>query len=338
MDSSGIFDVLPVEVIRIVFCFCDVPSLGNIAQTGHNALSTFASDDITWAMLVERRFRIVTKKSSPRLNGGHSWKHAYYSMAISDRIPKAGRYTSSQKIVFAKGRSNQKKVNGSISLWVLIGHTENCKTRTVRQCERAQDADHGSNERYVELYLCLQNVKSGGGEVTADILESTLVLMGNSESFDPLVSRVCKSDLFLRPKVLFHDTMEASPATKSAADYPYCDISNGVTLRPFDVVVVSVHFPCATDIFETDFLARAVSLHVPVRKPGMTVNETSEVTAVASPSATMQDTEVGARSAMTLFPPHASAFFIPENAVWNYYMELPGGFLTLVDRFQMFTV
>jgi hypothetical protein len=332
MESSGIFDMLPVEVNRIIFSFCDIPSLGNIAQTGSNALAQYASDDTTWAKLVERRFRIATKKSSPRLNGGHTWKHAYSSMSISDRIPKAGRYTSSQKIVFAKSRSNQRKGNGSVSLWVLMGHTENCKTRTVRQCERARG--ESNNERYVELYLCMQNVKSGGGEVTVDVVEATLVLMGSSGSCDPLVSRVCKTGLSLWPRLLFHDTMEAvSPKLASDVDpFNDCDISNGVKLRPFDVVVVSVHFPCASDIFETDFLARAVSLHVPVRKPGEMTKETCDATISVASSST------SARNSMALIPPHASAFFIPENVVWNYYMELPGGFLALVDRFQMLTI
>jgi len=322
MSSSGAFDLLPVELIRIVFLFADIPSLGKIAQTGWNVLAQYARDDTTWARLVEKRFRILTKKSRPVLHGGHSWKQAYFSMNHSDRIPRS-RYTGSQKVVFAKGRSNQRKTNGEssspVSLWVLMGHTENCKTRTIRRCERTRytPSEESNNERFVELYLCMQNVKSGSGDVTVDVLDATLALMGISGSYDPVISRVHKSGSSLQPRVLFHDTTPASDGSPFDRD-----MSGGITLRPFDIAVVSVHFPCASDVFETDFLARAISVHVPVRKPSKSAKCSNDAVAVASSSERTHETQ-------------ASAFFIPENDVWNYYTELPGNFLTLVDRFQM---
>lgn len=307
MSSSGAFDLLPLVLIRLVFECCDVPSLGKISQTGRNEAAQYACGDELWATLVERRFRFSTKKSRPVLHGGHSWKQAYFHMSHGDRIPRS-RFTGSQKVVFAKAKSSQRRISSESSpvrLWVLLGHTENCKTRTVRRCEQSQ-TDERNNERFVELYLCLQNVKSGAGDVTVDVLESSLALMQNSGStYDPLISQVRRNGSSLKPKVLFHDT---------GGDAFDLDISNGIKLRPFDVAVVSVHFPCASDLFETDFLARALSVHVPVRQATSTrANDGNDAIA---------NTE-------------ASAFFIPESDVWNYYMELPGNFLTLVDRFQM---
>jgi hypothetical protein len=320
MGSSGAFDMLPDEVIHIIFLFADIPALGKIAQTGQNMLSKLACNDETWSNLVERRFRISTKKSRPVLHGGHSWKQAFFSMSHSDRIPR-GRYTGSQKAVFAKGRSVQRKpISGTSSpvrLWVLMGHTENCKTRTIRQSRAGASEESSNNERFVELYLCMQNVKSGAGNVTVDVLEATLALLGSTEGSRPLISRVRKPGSSLQPKVLFHDAM-SSP---SADPFDY-DVSSGIKLRPFQVAVVSVHFPCASDVFETDFLARAVSVNVPVRKPSATKGKENIVPAVASSSTMTQEVD-------------ASAFFLPEHDVWNYYMELPGNCLTLVDRFQM---
>jgi hypothetical protein len=180
----------------------------------------------------------------------------------------------------------------------------------------------GDNKRYVELYLCLQNVKSSGGEVVANVMDAALVLMGNSESYDPLKYGS------LRPKVLLHETKETCSlkATGDCDGTFAFDITNGVKIRPFDIVVISVHFPCSSDVYETDFLARAVSLHVPVRK-----SSEEETEGVVSPDA-----------ALLLETPHAtamssaaSAYFIPEKDVWNYYDQLPGGCLTLVNRFCM---
>lgn len=335
MSTSGAFDLLPDEVIHVALSFCDLPSLGEIAQTSKTAvIARLACSDEAWANLVERRFRISTKKSRPVLHGGHSWKQSYFSMSYSDRMPR-GRYTSSQKAVFAKGRSSQRKSSGlspfasPVRLWVLVGHTENCRTRTIQPVERpsrsALSNDESNNERFVELYLCMQNVKSGAGEVTVDVLESTLSLMGSSEGSDALISRVRRDATFsssMQPKVLFHD----ATTVDDPLDY---DISNGIKLRPFDVAVISVHFPCASDVFETDFLARALSVHVPVRK--QQVKPTTKNNAATS-------TTVKVSSSLTPRDAEASAYFIPETDVWNYYMELPGNCLTLVDRFQMANV
>lgn len=321
MGSSGAFDVLPDEVIHIVFLFADIPALGKIAETGKNMLSKLACNDDTWSNLVERRFRVSTKKSRPVLHGGRSWKQAFFSMSHSDRIPR-GRYTGSQKAVFAKGRSIQRKPNNGASspvrLWVLMGHTENCKTRTVRQSRAGASEESNNNERFVELYLCMQNIKSGAGDVTVDVLDATLALMGSTDGSDSLVSRVRKPGSSLQPKVLYHDTM----SYPSADPFDY-DVSSGIKLRPFQVAVISVHFPCASDIFETDFLSRAVSVHVPVRKPAAKKGEENTVAAAVASSSTMTQ-EVD-----------ASAYFLPEDDIWNHYMELPGNCLTLVDRFQM---
>lgn len=303
MSSSGMFDRLPMELIRLLFDYCDIPSLGKIPQTGQNMLSQYSCDDETWAKLVEKRFRFSTKKSRPVSHGGHSWKQAFFQMSHSDRIPRT-RFTGSQKVVFAKGKSNQRRYlaeSSPVRMWVLLGHTENCKTRSVRPCRRS-GSNEQNNERFVELYLCLQNVKSGAGDVKVDVLESTLAVMANNGSaYDPLISQV-RNGSPLQPRVLFHDT-----------DFFDLDMTDGIKLRPFDMVVVSVHFPCASDAFETDFLARALSVHVPVHSSGKTANDDNNAIA---------HTE-------------ASAFFIPESDVWNYYMELPGNFLTLVDRFQL---
>jgi hypothetical protein len=308
MSSSGLFDRIPEECIRLSFMFCDIPSLGKIPQTGRNMISQYACDDDTWSKLVEKRFRFSTKKSRPVSHGGYSWKQAFFHMSHNDRIPRS-RFTGSQKVVFAKGKSNQRRCrdkSSPVRLWVLLGHTENCRTRSVQPCERSRDEQSGSNEhnneRFVELYLCLQNVKSGAGDVNVDVLESTLALMTNTgNAYDPLTSQVQQNGSSLRPKVLFHDTDGGLFDS---------DLTNGIKLRPFDMAIVSVHFPCASDVFETDFLARALSVHVPVYSSGKTANDDNSHT-------------------------EASAFFIPESDVWNYYMELPGNFLTLVDRFHM---
>ena len=313
-SEGGLFDSLPEELIRHVYSYADIPSLATMMLTGKNLSSQYASDDITWGSLVERRFRVSTEKVRPKIHGGRNWKEAYRSLSHCDRMPK-NRYTSSQKIVFARGRAKQRKVDERVSMWVMMAHTENCRTRTVPRQERSVEGTlEGDSERFVELYLCLQNIKSGGESVITDVMESALVLLGSTgNNFDPMVRRAYQSNSF-RPKMLLHDKMESSAEVASRTDRVF-DISNGITLRPFEVAVLSVHFPCSQDLYETDFLARAVSLHVPVRISSELITKIDSADAETKESQT-----------------HASAFFLPENDVWNYYDELPGGFLTLADR------
>ena len=82
-DPSGYpyLELLPVELVRHVFSFADIPSLGAMIQTGQHTVAIEASSDFVWADLVRRRFRVETQRTAPKYHGGRSWKLAYRSMS-----------------------------------------------------------------------------------------------------------------------------------------------------------------------------------------------------------------------------------------------------------------
>jgi hypothetical protein len=204
------------------------------------------------------------------------------------------RYTSNRKVVFAK---NDQRANSSedpaVGIWVTVGHTENCETRCVR----------GDENRFVELFLCLQNVSSSCGTVKVNVMDATLRLVGSHA--DNGIRQVHREAPW-RPKLRLCDESKANKTSREAFD-----LRSGITLAPFQIAVVSVHFPCAGDVFETDILAKAVALDVPVRR--------------------LKPNEESASRELS----HVSALFLPESAVWNYYTELPGGCLALTDRYRL---
>lgn len=301
MDS--LFHFLPEELIRLVYSFADIPSLSALSRTSKSPLFQYTLDNTTWSNLVERRFRITTKTSRPKFHGGSTWKDAYRSLSCCNRIPRT-RLTTKHKVVFAKrGGEGSENSQNPVSLWALIFHTDNCETRTRRNSLRA------GNSRYVCLRLCIQNTKSSG-EFSVNVNDASIKIAAISEH----CSHGAVSTGSLRPRIVAFSGMTAhrdvSDITDSAGD---------LTLGPFAFAVVAVHFPCASDmVFETDFLCRAVSVHVPVNSSNghsRCYNDESK--------------EAGTS--------HASAFFLPENEVWNYYMQLPGGCLALTDRYRLMT-
>lgn len=263
-------------------------------------MAKMASDDCTWERIAQMRFCISTKRTKPRNHGGRTWKDAYRSMAYARRIPRC-RFTSSRKTIFAKGASRQYQGCGDcVSLWVMIGHTENCETR------RATPRHHRTTEeqRFIELNVCIQNVRSSFGSVTVHVLDAALQAIQGTET--TIASPVCSG--WMQPRLLcFHRCTGAAAVGQSMIYSDSLDLTDGIRLHPFDFCVVSMHFPCSHDVFETDFLARALQLRVPV---------------FPHPSSPETITK-------------ASAYFLPEKEIWNYYTELPGGFLSLNDKFRL---
>mmetsp|Transcript_57109 Transcript_57109/g.170212 ORF Transcript_57109/g.170212 Transcript_57109/m.170212 type:complete len:238 (-) Transcript_57109:241-954(-) len=185
--SISLFETIPQEVLRRVLVYTDIPSLSKLTQTSkaksNSTVSHLASDDCTWLGLVHRRFNISTnagRMGPPRSKsyGGNSWKAAYRSMSMASRLPKC-RAMPRKHVVFAKG-TNRK--THSVSAWVMISHTDDCNTRIVSSSsvnasytsssnaagsadadvtDETEDNTSVPSERFIDLRLCLQNVKSG---------------------------------------------------------------------------------------------------------------------------------------------------------------------------------
>jgi hypothetical protein len=282
--SKGYFSLLPDDLIFLIFSYADVCSLGRIAQVSNCFIATISSDDSIWREFVQDRFRLDT--SNPRSKktlGGRTWKEVYDSLSRRNRIPKS-KYTPNRKAVFAKGGGVTRRSNSAISVWVLLSHTADCLTR--RYISDSFSGSGLSNTRFVELNVCIQNVKSGHGDLRINLIKCTLELMGNLGA-----SHQC---VYVKPKVLFRSKGEISMGAKRSM--------NTIILKPLEFCVVSMHFSCQEDVYETDVLSRAISLSVPFSSD---VDQNANI---------------------------VSALFIDDSEIWDYYVELPGACLTLNDR------
>lgn len=282
--SEGLFRRVPEDLVRHIFSFADVCSLGRIAQVSKSFLSTSASDDATWTDYVQRRFQLDTSKSRAKTHGGNTWKEVYHILSKCNRIPKS-RFTSTRKVIFAKGGGITQKCNSAVAVWVLLSHTEDCLTRRSAFGNGVSDVQ----SRFVELHICVQNVKSSQGNVQVNMIDSKLELMGNVDSGRPHQYGRMKPRLLHRSRQV---DMLAQPLRNV----------DTLNLHPLEFCIVSMHFPCQDDIYETDVLSRAVSFSVPFS------------------------------SAHDQPPQVVKARFIDDSDIWNHYVELPGACLTLNDR------
>ena len=276
--DDGLFQKLPDELIHHIYSFFDIGSLGSMAQVNSGVLSTYACNDATWTSLVYRRFNINTSKTRSKIHGGSTWKGAFRSMSFCNRAPKC-RYTAARKVVFAKCGGG--KECEPVSAWVLLSHTANCETRRWGPYVTTR-----ASNRFVELHVCLQNVKSSSGPITVDILNSTLDLMGSCD----------RQHVQGWPRILHRSEPEIAPLNAQLHD--------GLVLKPFEFCIIAMRFSCESDVFETDVLARALALRVPVRSSDDMIK----------------------------------ANFLPESDFWDYYMKLPGGFLSLCEKNTLVSV
>mmetsp|Transcript_27654 Transcript_27654/g.55857 ORF Transcript_27654/g.55857 Transcript_27654/m.55857 type:complete len:413 (-) Transcript_27654:465-1703(-) len=355
---TSFFAMLPEEVVRILLQWVDIPSLALITQTSKAipaSLALLASDDTTWLSLVSKRFNIAAAPGSvaqPRSKsyGGATWKAAYRSMALANRLPKC-KAMPRKHVVFAKGGNERQ----SVSMWIMLSHTDDCNTRivpstTTRNANSSSsssnsdessinnDVDHEENDeaprqRYIELRVCLQNIKSGCGSVNINLEEASANVIG---------PRGISMAAACSPRIIFESSDDTKPSvsskqskrkkygldgrgrhSRSAAGRIIGDDSGDkgrvshITLEPFEFTVASLRVPCTPDMrYETDFLSRAHSVKVPVSWP---------LSSTASDHVKCQvDT--------------CYAKFMSEPHIWEHYIELPGGCLTLADRNHVMSV
>ena len=107
-----------------------------------------------------------------------------------------------------------------------------------------------------------------------------------------------------------------------------------LSLLPFEFAVVAVNIPCTSDmIYETDFLARCLLLHVPITLDTYIPHRIYSVSNPCQGTSKRKQPEhehilQWEKQKKTIL---ASASFLTEMEVWDYYMELPGHCLVLSD-------
>lgn len=359
-------------------------------QISHN-VAALASDDITWFYLVKRRFGIGRRNKTnsrrksirnsagkqaddvyalppsscrPKVYGGATWKESYRSLSTSKRIPKT-RLTAGDgraKAIFASRKrsvhSDEKKsmtaktAADHTGFWVMVGHTENCRTRVVRN-PTSSGCPYPVDRRYLELKLCFQNTKSGFGSIALDIAGVQIRAMDEVKrsAISPVFTTNESNTLRVvmhgpwRPKALLLNNINGedeikqlsrkcsrfdacAPSTVDRERQGWIENDKSLILRPFEVVVFSVYVSCPQDmVYETDFLSTAASIHIPVTP----CTNFPVPKKIRSPRCN-NHVDLTAKSHL------ASAYFLSEEEMWNYYMHLPGGFLSLTDRTSLVPV
>lgn len=346
----------------------DISSLAALATTQRaeeHRLSTLASDNVTWYSLVQKRFGIgctkrglskdgvvlvrrcssfsslsdgsvaSSRKKSPMTYGGSTWKEAYRSLSSTNRIPET-RITSST--VFASpsryrfsssgnrtafSRRRVKSVDDHLGVWCMVNHAENCRTKTVRRQRTGAvgNSMYNSDRRYLEVKLCLQNTKSGFGCISIPDTSSIRFVTVNEEeyfshsgSYDEKADFPILNDGPWAPRILLRKKFNECDHTASSGKVMGI---NGIILDPFEFVVLSIHLSCPSDmVYETDVLSTLSSIQVPVG----THTGSQQFDATSSTSNTCGI---------------AAAHFLPEDLIWEYYTQLPGGCLSLIDRSRL---
>ena len=343
----SLYDCVPDEVTRIIFGYADIPSMMALCVCSSRLLTFLSNDENNgdgghWGSIVKRRFGISTsrglKSRKTKKYGCRSWKEVYRSLSLCNRMPKVaystGGFGGGRRIVFAQARNNGVGGDG-VGIWVMLEHTENCHTRLLSSpMEEDRSGCHllvppvpvqgcpVVRRRLIKIRLVVQNITSGFSML----------------SFDPCCIDLCWVDVTGHRRIV--GTVTTGPmrprinGRRSGSQGGNCRrrddsnddggiITNGdgtVSLLPLRHVILSVYFPCDSDVvFETDFLSRAVSVNVPVRWGDDEVGDIGN----------RGDIEDLTRRRVQC----ASASFIPECKVWEHYNLLPGNNLTIVDRF-----
>lgn len=265
------------------------------------------------------------------------------------------------------GAKTQTSVADFVGLWCMVHHAENCCTKTAAhdagRRRRRGDPDidrrplpYRLDRRYIELKLCLQNTKSGFGRVAVpDVAALRIVTPDEEEYFaawgwDKWDDDYAPTFQLVKegpwaPKVLLRrrpddDVADGERGRDDARTRPADDVRD-LVLRPFEVVVLSVHVACPEGhVYETDVLASAASLRLPVVAAGWPRDKDGDAAATAAGGGARcrgaQRRALGRD--VVRRRDVAVARFMSEDCVWDHFVQLPGGCLSLTDRSQLVSV
>jgi hypothetical protein len=281
----------------------------------------------------------------PQTYGGATWKDAFRLLSLAMRIPEtsltSGSAAKSGGPVFAspsnRWRSSSKRSSSStdnacnyLGIWCMLNHAENCQTKlcsndAANSRRRRLCLPYRTDMRYLELKLCLQNTKSGYQTICIPSIDMIrIATLEEADYFSAWGWDKCDYDYPLTFNMIKHGPWAPKLLLRQCVDnHRSCDVEHelnvkdAIVLRPFEVVVLSIHIACSFDmVYETDVLATMSSIRIPV----------------TSYDPLSSNNHLGAQQ-----PNHgvASARFLEEDALWEYYSQLPGGCVSLIDRSRL---
>lgn len=294
------------------------------------------------------------RRRRPQTYGGATWKDAFRSLSLAMRIPEtsltSGSAAKSGGAVFAspsnrwwnkRSSTVQKNTNGAqqpsrqchawnyLGIWCMLNHAENCQTKlcTNSSNRRRLLLPYRQDMRYIELKLCLQNTKSGFGTICIPSIDMIRIATLEEDDYFsawgwdkcdhdyPLTFQMVKHGPWA-PKLLLHQCVDSERSCDIEREL---DVKDAIVLRPFETVVLSMHIACPFEMaYETDVLSTMSSIRVPVTSFG----------SLSPNHLGVQQYKHGV----------ATAKFLEEDALWEYYSQLPGGCLSLTDRSRLVPV
>lgn len=286
--NSITYPQFPEEIILIIIQYMDIPSLANVIQTCKQTSNSFFStllldDKSIWLKLVRARFHIRNLENKrPKSFGGATWKAVYRCLMCTCRIPRCRLLTRKEKIVFAKPISaksyesfdghegylcspsrSRKKNSLGVCLWVSVGHTSDCNTRSttrkfwnmelddedtfdgkLKSCASLSELRHhhsknirdiprrndNGRQRFMELHLCLQNNKSSNGCIHVDFSEAFIQQVG-SKAVSNLVNVNVQAWGKYKPKLLYLSDIGGTSTKHTNARHHY-SLSGYKSKRP----------------------------------------------------------------------------------------------------------
>ena len=305
------------------------------------------------------------RKRRPTTYGGVTWKDAYRSLASTMRIPETSITSGSQVsggggAIFAsprlRGRNAKKSVADFFGVWCMVTHAENCRTKTIGEggSGRRRRRNHHevavrdqhnvtlpyrTNRRYIELKVCLQNTRSSQDRIVVPDMSAIRIASvdeadyfaswgwdkwddGYESTFEVLEVGPWRPKMILRHRFGSDDT--ANQHDEVAVDEWNARIGKrDIVLRSFEVVILSIHISCPESfVYETDVLSSMWLISVPIVADGWPVNANED----AKDKGNFKSIDV------------SIARFLEEDALWEYYTQLPGGCLSLTDRSRLVPV
>ncbi|KAL7473597.1 hypothetical protein ACHAXS_014053 [Conticribra weissflogii] len=280
----------------------DIPSLSALSVTQKSELGNIAylaSDNVTWMALVKRRFGIGCYDRGRTLATKH--KQRGHSVQIVRRVSiMSSRETTTRKL---------RPMSYGGATWKDVYRVQSLTSRIPETCITSGSTSGAAV--FASPYK-RHNRREKRGKAK------------RQSAADYLAHGPWKPKVILRRRFCEEALKDGSnnfieSENLKWLDYDSSNHKDDIILSPFEVVVISIRVSCPSDmVYETDFLSTASSIHIPVVSRG-----------------TKQENGTECSDAKDIAADFATATFIDEDELWEYYTQLPGGCLSLTDRSRL---
>ncbi|KAF0720683.1 Aste57867_108 [Aphanomyces stellatus] len=276
------------DLILHVFSYLTPASILKTRQLS-KAWAVVSTMDCIWQPFCQQRWRLPPRLMKLTRHGVHSYLGLYCHLQGVAQTP-LGTYTTHDKLTWGHSRHH------GVETWLTLGHRSDCKLVRVGPTP------------YIHLRVIVQNLASSvvlldPCQIRVHFKNGPIVVVASDAMMLPA----------MRPRVV---------AWNGAATAETLSCS----LAFLDFAVVSVYVPCDDACeFEADFLERAASVWIPMKRRRGDAHGNKDSCADLS------------RCRCMLIPDHHHHFgqhvpVVDESVVWSRYTQLGRGFMVLTCK------